>query len=123
LAVEGYEAITIVLIVAVMFLWGPQKLPEMAKMIGEARRELEKASKEPLSLLTLPSSASAQTATKTKQDPVLVAAKSLGLTTEGKTKDELVKEIVSRTAKKEQSPMSLPVNSEKMPPSASTPST
>lgn len=123
MAIEGYEAITILLIVAVMFIWGPQKLPEMAKMIGEARREFEKASKEPLSLANLPSSASAQTATKTTQDPVLIAAKSLGITTEGKTKDELVKEIVSRTAKKEESPMSLPANSDKMPASASTPGT
>jgi sec-independent protein translocase protein TatA len=122
LAIEGYEAITIVLIVAVMFLWGPQKLPEIAKMLGDARREYEKAFRETSSLVSLPSNTGAQTATKTTQDPVLIAAKSLGITTEGKTKEELVKEIVSRTTKKEPNPLSLPVTSDKIPANASTPS-
>jgi sec-independent protein translocase protein TatA len=120
LAIEGYEAITIVLIVAVMFLWGPQKLPEIAKMLGDARREYEKASKETSSLFSLPSSTGAQTSTKTTQDPVLVAAKSLGITTEGKTKEELVKEIASRTTKTEQKPLNLPVTGDKIPANAST---
>ena len=33
------------------------------------------------------------------QDPIVTAAKSLGLNTEGKTKEELAREIVGRTAK------------------------
>jgi sec-independent protein translocase protein TatA len=123
LAIEGYEAITIVLIVAVMFLWGPQRLPEIAKMIGEARKEFEKASRSASPLEILSSSASAQSATKTTQDPVLIAAKSLGITTEGKTKEELANEIILRTTKKETPPVANPAKNESAPASASGPST
>jgi sec-independent protein translocase protein TatA len=123
LAIDSYEAITIVLIVAVIFLWGPQKLPEIAKMIGEARKEYEKATREIPSLASLPSSTGAQTSAKTKQDPVLIAAKSLGITTEGKTKEELTKEIVNRTTKKELSPASVQAKNETVPAAPATPTT
>ncbi len=108
MAIEGYEAITILAILAIIFLWGPQKLPEMAKAIGEARREFEKASKG-ISTLTDPSSIikaqiPTQSSTSTiaqpvhpSQDPLIVAAKSLGIATEGRTKEEIAKEIVNRT--------------------------
>jgi sec-independent protein translocase protein TatA len=123
LAIDSYEAITIVLIVAVIFLWGPQKLPEIAKMIGEARKEYEKATREIPSLASLSSSTGAQTSAKTKQDPVLIAAKSLGITTEGKTKEELTEEIVSRTTKKELSPASVQAKNETAPAAPATPTT
>jgi sec-independent protein translocase protein TatA len=123
LAIDSYEAITIVLIVAVIFLWGPQKLPEIAKMIGEARKEYEKASREIPSLTSLPLGAGSQATAKTKQDPVLIAAKSLGITTEGKTKEQLASEIVSRTAKKEPSLPSVPAKNETAPATPTTPTT
>jgi sec-independent protein translocase protein TatA len=114
LAIEGFEAIAILAVLAIVFLWGPQKLPEMARSIGEAKREFDKASKG-LSTLTDPTSMiksqinaqlNPQTSTSTAapaqttqpvQDPIIVAAKSLGITTEGRTKEELAKEIVTRT--------------------------
>jgi sec-independent protein translocase protein TatA len=99
LAIEGYEAITIVAILAIIFLWGPQKLPEIAKSIGQARREFERASKE-VSTLGDVTSTTRPKNTQTPQDPILIAAKSLGISTEGKTKEELAKEIVDRTTKK-----------------------
>jgi sec-independent protein translocase protein TatA len=99
LAIEGYEAITIVAILAIIFLWGPQKLPEIARSIGQARREFERASKE-VSTLRDVTSTTRPTNTQTPQDPILIAAKSLGISTEGKTKEELAKEIVDRTTKK-----------------------
>lgn len=123
MAIDSYEAITIVLIVAVIFLWGPQKLPEIAKMIGEARKEYEKATREIPSLASLSSPTGTQTAAKTTKDPVLIAAKSLGITTEGKTKEELAKEIVSRTTKKEMRPPSVQANNETAPATPATPTT
>ena len=30
-------------ILLVLFLWGPQKIPELARAVGEAKRELEMA--------------------------------------------------------------------------------
>jgi sec-independent protein translocase protein TatA len=95
LALVGFEAISVVVILVVIFLWGPQKLPEMARSIGLAKREFEKASRE----LTSPSTYTPTTSTSTPSttDPLIVAAKSLGITTEGKTKEEIAKEIAGRS--------------------------
>ena len=95
MALVGFEAISVVVILVVIFLWGPQKLPEMARSIGLAKREFEKASRE----LTSPSTYTPTTSTSTPSttDPLIVAAKSLGITTEGKTKEEIAKEIAGRS--------------------------
>jgi len=96
LALVGFEAISVVVIIVVIFLWGPQKLPEMARSIGLAKREFEKASRE----LTSPSTyttPTTSTSTPSTTDPLIVAAKSLGITTEGKTKEEIAKEIAGRS--------------------------
>ena len=111
----GYEAIAIVAVLAIIFLWGPQKLPEMARSIGQAKSEFDKAYKQytsladPKSLLNTatssPATQTAQTAQTAQtsqpaeppQDPILVAAKSLGINTEGKTKGEIAKEIADKS--------------------------
>ncbi len=82
-------------ILLVIFLWGPQKLPELARSIGLAKKEFEKAAKEVSSAGTTTSST-----TDTTADPLVIAARNLGITTEGKTKEEIAKEIAERTAKK-----------------------
>jgi len=105
LAIVGYEAIIIVVILAVIFMWGPNKVPEIARAIGEAKREFDKASKETSTLVqqamalppTTPTPSSSTTVAPTSTDPLIIAAKSLGIVTEGKTKEELAKEIVDRT--------------------------
>ncbi len=106
MALTGYEVITVVAVLAIIFIWGPGKLPEMAKAIGEAKREFDKASgglstlSDPMSVLKSQTStpATVQT-TQPSQDPIVVAAKSLGINTEGKTKEDLAREIVGRTTK------------------------
>lgn len=108
MAIVGYEAIAIVAVLAIIFLWGPQKLPEMAKAIGQAKREFDKASKEVSTLADPSSIIRPQTNTQAStpataqpvqpsQDPIVIAAKSLGIRTEEKTKEELAKEILIRT--------------------------
>lgn len=82
-------------ILLVIFLWGPQKLPELARSIGLAKKEFEKAAKEVSSAGTTTSPT-----TDTSADPLIIAARNLGITTEGKTKEEIAKEIAERTAKK-----------------------
>ena len=98
MALVGFEAISVVVILVVIFLWGPQKLPEMARSIGLAKREFEKASRELTSPSTYtPSPTSTSTSTPSATDPLIIAAKSLGITTEGKTKEEIAKEIAGRS--------------------------
>jgi sec-independent protein translocase protein TatA len=95
LALVGYEWLIVLGILLVVFLWGPQKLPELAKSIGLAKKEFEKAAKETSSTIS-PSTTSAQPAA----DPLIVAAKNLGISTEGKTKEEITKEIADKTTPK-----------------------
>ena len=75
---------------------GPKKLPELARSIGLAKKEFEKSTKE-ISSIT---SSTTSTTKETEQDPLLVAAKSLGITTEGKTKEQIAKEIADKTTNK-----------------------
>jgi sec-independent protein translocase protein TatA len=100
MAIVGYEAIIVVAILVVLFIWGPQKLPEMARSIALAKREFEKATKEMTTLATTATTAPSTSTASTQQDPLIVAAKSLGITTEGKTKEELANEIAQQTTKK-----------------------
>ncbi len=93
MALVGYEWLVVIAILLVIFLWGPQKLPELARSLGLAKKEFEKATKEATSAAG--GTASAETAT----DPLIVAAKNLGIITEGKTKEEIAKEIAEKTAK------------------------
>ena len=94
MALVGYEWLIVIAILLVVFLWGPQKLPELARSIGLAKKEFEKAAKEATSM------ASGTIPTDTTTDSLIVAAKNLGITTEGKTKEEIAKEIAEQTAKK-----------------------
>ena len=93
MALIGYEWLIVLGILLVIFLWGPNKLPELARSIGLAKKEFEKSTKE----ITNPTSTAT---TEAQRDPLLVAAKNLGITTEGKTNDEITKEIAERTSKK-----------------------
>ncbi|MDG6926139.1 MAG: twin-arginine translocase TatA/TatE family subunit [Nitrososphaerota archaeon] len=94
----------VIAIVAVVFLmYGPKKIPELARSIGLARKEFNDASKNPLSAdstTTVPAAAPAATATAAPStgDALLDTAKKLGISTEGKTRDEISSEIVSKAA-------------------------
>jgi sec-independent protein translocase protein TatA len=99
MAIVGYETLTIIAILVILFIWGPQKLPEMAKSLGQAKREFEKATKEMTTLATATAATPAVSTATPQQAPLIVAAKALGIVTEGKTKEELANEIAQRTTK------------------------
>jgi sec-independent protein translocase protein TatA len=122
---SGFDGLLIVGILVALFLGGPSKVPEMVRAIGQAKREFDKAAKEVTSLLDVnaitnpttnsitdsinkiitspPTSTpeiSQQGTKQPSQDPIIIAAKSLGINTLGKTKQELATEITNLTTKK-----------------------
>jgi sec-independent protein translocase protein TatA len=90
MAIVGYEWLIVLAIIVVLFVWGPQKLPEFARSIGLARKEIEQAYKE-ASNPTQPASAP-----PSEMDPLIETAKKLGISTEGKTKAQISEEIVAK---------------------------
>jgi sec-independent protein translocase protein TatA len=99
MALIGYEWLVVVGIILVIFIWGPKKLPELARSIGLAKKEFEKSTQEIASITNPTAAATTTTTTGSEQDPLLVAARSVGVTTEGKTKEQIAKEIADKTAK------------------------
>jgi sec-independent protein translocase protein TatA len=96
----GYEWIVVIAVILIIFLWGPQKLPELARSIGLARKEFDKASKEFTSPTPPTAEPGTTSAPATTTDSLIVAARDMGITTEGKTKEQIAKEIAEKATKK-----------------------
>jgi sec-independent protein translocase protein TatA len=80
-------------IVIVFVVMGPKKIPELARALGSAKKEFSQGAQEPAAGLTA-SAGSVQGG----QDELMVAARNLGITTEGKTREQISAEIVHKTA-------------------------
>ncbi len=89
---DPFQILLILGVLAVILIWGPQKIPELARSIGKARKEFDDASKgltQPTSSpLTVPSS-----------DSLIDTAHKLGINTQGKTRQEISDEIVKLAQK------------------------
>jgi len=126
---DPLELASIGAILLVFFLWGPQKIPELARAFGAARKEFDNATREfqkvsnSIANGTSPLVATANSASKQIQSVALPAssalssppqrltapaetgrsgdqllldaAKELGISTEGKTREQIQKEIVA----------------------------
>ena len=99
---EGWEWIIIGVVAIVIIMWGPAKIPQFARALGQAKGEFKKASKEfnnaandaSISANAAPASAPVYAQTmKTKDEMLLETAQKLGIPTEGKTRDQLSEEI------------------------------
>lgn len=86
-------------IVVVVLLWGPSKLPELAKALGRAKAEFEKATEESKTMLTTTDVTTDRPAEKSSADALIETAKKLGISTEGKTKEQISAEIVEKADK------------------------
>ena len=111
--IQGLEWIVIIVIVVVLFIWGPEKLPKLARSFGQAKREFEKASREveratsveshvKEAILTPSQPPAQQPQESTQSDQLLEAARVLGISTEGKTREEIANEISERLKSKAQ---------------------
>ena len=81
--------LTTVGILLALFLWGPQKLPELARSLALAKKEFEKAANEVSSTVMITTGPEPIS----QDNALIVAANSLGITTQGKTKEEIAREI------------------------------
>lgn len=91
---DPLQWIIIGVIVVVIFLWGPQKIPELARGLGQAKREFDKASKEFESSVNVNPTTPA--APKSADQVLLETARQLGISTEGKTREQISQEIVAK---------------------------
>jgi sec-independent protein translocase protein TatA len=85
---DPFQILLILGVLAVILIWGPQKIPELARSIGKARKEFDDASK---GLMQPPSSSSTTVSTS---DSLIDTAQKLGISTQGKTRQEISDEIV-----------------------------
>jgi len=93
---DPLQLIMIAVVVLVFFMWGPKKIPELARSVGLARKEFNDASKVPVDapVATAPAAAFA-TAPRTG-DALLDTARKLGIGTEGKTREQVSDEVIQR---------------------------
>jgi TatA/E family protein of Tat protein translocase len=42
MAIQGIEWVVVAIIIAILFLWGPEKLPKMARLLGRREGNLKK---------------------------------------------------------------------------------
>jgi sec-independent protein translocase protein TatA len=93
---DPLQWVIIGIIVIVIFLWGPQKIPELARGLGRAKKEFDMAAKEFNNSTAIPVQSSSGTVTpaKTADEILLETAQQLGITTAGKTREQIAQEIV-----------------------------
>lgn len=91
---DPLQLIIIGVILVVIFLWGPQKIPELARGLGRAKREFEKASREVEDSVT--TSSPTPSTPKTGDQVLVETARELGISTEGKSRDQISSEIVAK---------------------------
>ena len=86
---DPLQWIVIGVVVVAIFLWGPSKIPEIARSVGRARKEFTQGLNEtPVS--------STEPEAKSPDQTLLDTARRLGIQTEGKTTQQLSDEIVKR---------------------------
>ncbi len=85
------DPVVIILIAAVVILlFGASRIPQLARSLGQARREFEKGSKGE----TGPAGPIAvSNASPAPDDPLVAAAQKEGIDTEGKTKEQIASEL------------------------------
>ena len=89
---QGIEWIVLLVAIFIIFAFGGKKIPELARSLGRAKGEFEKGKRELEKELR-----EEEYQSKSKDETQIVkAAKNLGIETEGKTENDLKKEIAQK---------------------------
>jgi Sec-independent protein translocase TatA len=93
LIVGGQEWLIILIALVIILIWGPSKLPSLARGMGEAIREFRKAA----------SGVAEEEVRRVEKkeeidQKIIEMARSLGISTEGKTKEQILDEINKKLA-------------------------
>ena len=86
------ELLIIGVIIVIFVVLGPSKIPQLARALGSAKKEFQEGQQAPVSS-TAPSASGSM-----GEDDLMVAARKLGISTEGKTREQISAEIVRKTA-------------------------
>ena len=92
--------VLLLIVVAIIFLFGGSKIPGLARALGEARREFDRGFRgQPPGVTNNPGASGVQTPT-TGDDPLISAAQREGIDTNGKTKEQIASELSWKLNKK-----------------------
>jgi len=111
---DPMQWVVIGIVVIALLMWGPSKIPQLAASLGKARKEFDTARKsfeDPMGALVhtatqQPTAQSPATQVPVEQpqpsgDEVLVkTAREMGIATEGKSREQLSAEMVSKATQK-----------------------
>ncbi len=97
LSMPGPNEMLILLILVVLLLLGPSKIPQLARALGEAVREFKKAQE---GIFEEPSESVKERQKASEDKLIYELAKKLGVSTEGKSPEQLKEEVLEK-AKKE----------------------
>jgi sec-independent protein translocase protein TatA len=87
---QGWEWIIIGVVAIVIILWGPSKIPQLARSLGLAKGEFKKASKESADTINSPME---NKKLSSKDEILMKTANNLGISTSGKSREQLAGEI------------------------------
>jgi sec-independent protein translocase protein TatA len=87
---SGWEWIIIGVVAIVIIMWGPSKIPELAKALGKAKGEFDKASKD---FQEAASTTANGPKIRSNDEFLLETARNLGIATDGKTRKQISAEI------------------------------
>jgi len=96
--VLGWQEIILILAILLLII-GPSKLPEIAKELGKAVREFRKASEGISETVTTPGIIEQK---DDERKAIVNIATKLGVLTEGKTTEQITKEITTKIEKSEE---------------------
>jgi sec-independent protein translocase protein TatA len=102
MALDPIEWIVIGVIVLVVFMWGPSKIPELAKSLGLAKKQFDDAKKQfdnpTQAIVSMASQAPTQQTAQSSDDLLIQTARKMGIVTDGKTKEQITNEMVAKTS-------------------------